>query len=77
MQEDLGDLSAAYASYVAGGGLRQKLLKYEFKQDEHLFDQIKRTAPQFKDVALNATGEPIRHTPIFHSWDAQIWNDIS
>ena len=65
MQEDLGDLSAAYASYVAGGGLRQKLLKYEFKQDEHLFDQIKRTAPKFKDVALNATGEPIRHTPIF------------
>ena len=65
MQEDLGDLSAAYASYVAGGGLRQKLLKYEFKQDEHLFGQIKRTAPQFKDVALNVTGEPIRHTPIF------------
>jgi tetratricopeptide (TPR) repeat protein len=53
MQEDLGDLNAAYASYVAGGGLRQKLLKYEFKQDEHLFDQIKRTAPKFKDVALN------------------------
>ena len=65
MQEDLGDLNAAYASYVAGGGLRQKLLKYEFKQDEHLFDQIKRTAPQFKDVALNAASEPITHTPIF------------
>ena len=65
MQEDLGDLNAAYASYVAGGGLRQKLLKYEFKQDEHLFDQIKLTAPKFKDVALNATGEPIKHTPIF------------
>jgi tetratricopeptide (TPR) repeat protein len=65
MQADLGDLSAAYASYVAGGGLRQKLLKYEFTQDEHLFDQIKRTAPQFKDVALNVTGKPIRHTPIF------------
>ena len=46
-------LSAAYASYVAGGGLRQKLLAYEFKQDEHLFGQIKRTAPKFKDVALN------------------------
>ena len=65
MQEDLGDLSAAYASYVAGGGLRQKLLKYEFMQDEHLFGRIKRTAPQFKDVALNVTGKPIRHTPIF------------
>jgi hypothetical protein len=65
MQEDLGDLSAAYASYVAGGGLRQKLLKYEFKQDEHFFDQIKRTAPKLKDVALNVGSEPIKHTPIF------------
>jgi tetratricopeptide (TPR) repeat protein len=65
MQEDLGDLNAAYASYLAGGGLRQKLLKYEFKQDKHFFDQIKLTAPKFKDVALNATGEPITHTPIF------------
>ena len=45
--------------------LRQKLLAYEFTQDEHLFAQIKHTAPQFKDVALNRTGEPIRHTPIF------------
>jgi len=65
MQEDLGDLSAAYASYVAGGALRQKLLGYEFTQDEHLFNQIKRTAPQFKEVALNAASEPITHTPIF------------
>ncbi|MDB4170374.1 sulfotransferase, partial [Planktomarina sp.] len=65
MQEDLGDLNAAYASYVAGGALRQKLLGYEFTQDEHLFDQIKRTAPQFKDVAFNLTGEQNGHTPIF------------
>jgi tetratricopeptide (TPR) repeat protein len=65
MQEDLGDLSGAYASYVAGGGLRQKLLKYEFKKDEHLFDQIKRTAPKFKDVARSAASETITHTPIF------------
>ena len=65
MQEDLGDLSAAFDSYVAGGDLRQKLLAYEFKQDEHLFGRIKKTAPQFKGVALNVTGEPIRHTPIF------------
>ncbi|MDB4039751.1 tetratricopeptide repeat protein, partial [Planktomarina temperata] len=65
MQEDLGDLNAAYASYVAGGALRQKLLGYEFTQDEHLFDQIKQTAPQFKDVAFNLTGEQNGHTPIF------------
>jgi len=65
MQEDLGDLIAAFDSYVTGGNLRQKLLAYEFSQDEHLFGRIKQTAPQFKDVALNVTGEPIRHTPIF------------
>ena len=65
MQEDLGYLNAAYASYVAGGDLRQKLLAYEFSQDEHLFGRIKQTAPQFKDVVLEVTGEPIRHTPIF------------
>jgi len=65
MQEDLGDLSAAFDSYVTGGDLRQKSLAYEFSQDEHLFGRIKQTAPQFKDVVLNVTGEPIRHTPIF------------
>ena len=50
---------------MAGGALRQKLLGYEFTQDEHLFNQIKRTAPKFKDVALNAASAPITHTPIF------------
>jgi tetratricopeptide (TPR) repeat protein len=65
MQEDLGDLSAAFDSYVTGGDLRQKLLAYAFKQDKHLFGQIKKIAPQFKDVALNLTGEQIGHTPIF------------
>jgi len=65
MQEDLGDLSAAFDNYVAGGYLRQKLLAYEFTQDTHLFSQIKQTAPKFKDVALNAASEPVTHTPIF------------
>jgi tetratricopeptide (TPR) repeat protein len=65
MQEDLGNLSAAFDSYVAGGDLRQNLLAYKFSQDEYLFGQIKKTAPRFKDVALNVTSELIRHTPIF------------
>ena len=65
MNEDLGNFDTAYDNYVAGGKLRQKLLKYEFAQDEHLFYQIKRTAPKFKDVALSAASEPITHTPIF------------
>ena len=65
MQEDLGNLSAAFDSYVTGGDLRQKLLAYEFSQDEQLFGRIRQTAPQFKDVVLDVTGEPVRHTPIF------------
>ena len=65
MKEDLGDLSAAFENYVAGGALRQKLLAYDIEQDQHLFSKIKNTAPQFKDVALNISNEAIRHTPIF------------
>ena len=65
IKEDLGDLSAAFGSYVAGGALRKKLLAYEFAQDQNLFSKIKNTAAQFKDISLNVTGEPIRHTPIF------------
>jgi hypothetical protein len=55
----------AFDSYVTGGDLRQRLLAYEFRQDEQLFGRIRQTAPQFKDVVLDVTGEPVRHTPIF------------
>ena len=65
MQEDLGDLSVAFDSYVTGGDLRQKLLAYKFSQDEQLFGQIRNTALKFKDVVLDVAGEPVRHTPIF------------
>ena len=65
MKEDLGDLSVAFDNYVAGGELRQKLLTYDFTQDKKLFSKIKNKAPQFRDVTLNLSGEPIKHTPIF------------
>jgi len=65
MKEDLGDLSVAFDNYVAGGELRQKLLTYDFTQDQKLFSKIKNTAPQFKDVTPNLSGEAIKHTPIF------------
>jgi len=65
MQEDLGNLSAAFGSYVAGGELRQKLLAYEFTKDEHMFDQIKKTAPLLKDYSISLSDNAIRHTPIF------------
>ena len=41
IKEDLGDLSSAFENYVAGGELRQKLLAYEFAQDQLLFGKIK------------------------------------
>ena len=52
MTEDLGDLNTAYDNYVAGGKLRQKLLSYDYKQDELRFEQIKNTAPKLKEFRL-------------------------
>jgi tetratricopeptide (TPR) repeat protein len=65
MQEDLGNLSDAFDSYVAGGDLRQKLLAYEFSKDEYMFGQIKKTAPRLKDSSISLSDKVIRHTPIF------------
>ena len=65
MNEDLGDLEAAYDNYVAGGKLRQKLLSYSFKQDELKFGRIKNTAPKLKDFAFNKPTEAAKNTPIF------------
>jgi tetratricopeptide (TPR) repeat protein len=65
MQEDLGNANAALDNYVAGGSLRQKLLGYKFTQDELLFAQIKKTAPQLKNVIFNIADRTSRLTPIF------------
>ena len=65
IQEDLGNLSNAFDSYVAGGDLRQKLMVYEFIQDEHLFDRIKKTAPRLKYSSISLSDKVTRHTPIF------------
>jgi tetratricopeptide (TPR) repeat protein len=65
MTEDLGNLGTAYDNYVAGGKLRQKLLSYDFKQDELKFDKIKNTAPKLKEFAFNKPIEATNNTPIF------------
>ena len=65
MNEDLGDLDIAYHNYVAGGKLRQKLLSYDFKHDELIFDQIKNTASKLKDFSFNKPIETANNTPIF------------
>ena len=65
MKEDLGNLSAAFDDYVAGGELRNKLLAYNFVQDQALFSNIKKTAPLLKHVATNLSAKALEHTPIF------------
>ena len=65
MNEDLGNLATAYENYVAAGKLRKKLLSYDLKQDELLFDQIKNTAPKIKEFSLDRPIETTTNTPIF------------
>jgi hypothetical protein len=65
MNEDLGDLDAAYHNYVVGGKLRQKLLSYSFKQDELKFGRIKTTEPKLKDFAFDKPIEAATNIPIF------------
>ena len=65
MNEDLDDLGAAYNHYVAGGKLKQKLLSYDFKRDELKFNQVKNTAPKFKELVLDKLVEATTNTPIF------------
>ena len=65
MNEDLGDLDVAYENYVAGGKLRQKLLSYDFKHDELIFDQVKKTAPKLKEFTFNKPVKAATNTPIF------------
>ena len=65
MNEDLGDLNTAYENYVAGGKLRKKMLSYDFKKDEHRYDQIKDTSPKFKELVLSQRFEAATNTPIF------------
>ena len=65
MNEDIGHLDVAFESYVAGGKLRKKLLSYDFKQDELIFDQIKATAPRFKELTFKQPVEAANNTPIF------------
>ena len=65
MNEDLGDLDAAYGNYISGGKLRQKLLSYDFKQDELKFEQIKNIAPKLKEFAFSKPFDAAINTPIF------------
>ena len=65
MNEDLGNLDAAYDNYSSGGKLRQKLLSYDFKQDELTFEKIKNTGPKLKEFAFSKPFHAATNIPIF------------
>lgn len=65
MNQDLGDLQAAFEHYVAGGKLRQNLLSYDFKTDRHIFEKTKDTAAKLKDFAFNRPVTISDAKPIF------------
>ena len=65
MNDDLGNLNAAFENYVAGGKLRKKLLSYDLEQDKLIFDQIKSTAPILKNILIKEPIKPCYITPIF------------
>ncbi len=65
MKEDLGDFKTAFESYVDGGALRKKLLRYNIKQDKSLFAKIKKIAPILENFKLHISTELTGHFPIF------------
>ena len=65
MQEDIGNLSSAFAHYVAGGELRKRQLLYDFDYDKRRFSVIKETAQKIADFHLDDAFEATRFTPVF------------
>lgn len=65
MKEDLEELSEAFDNYLTGGQLRQKILAYDFLQDQKLFERIKFVAPTLKEFSLTNSAEINSPIPIF------------
>ena len=65
MNEDLGNLGAAFTNYVSGGAIRQTLIEYDQKRDERFFEKTKTTLPKLKQIDFNSGNEPRNLTPIF------------
>ena len=65
MKEDLGDFSAAFENYVAGGALRQKAMSYDQMRDKRLFMKIKNATLKLKDFPLHPSVKETDVTPIF------------
>ncbi len=65
MEEDSGCLAEAFKNYISGGKLRQKILSYDFIQDQDSFSIIKSVAPQFKKITVPPYRGDVMHTPIF------------
>jgi tetratricopeptide (TPR) repeat protein len=65
MNEDLGNLGAAFENYVSGGEIRQKVMEYDRKRDESFFEKTKTTLSKLQQIDFDSGNEPINLTPIF------------
>ena len=65
MKEDLGDISAAFENYVAGGALRQKAMGYDQMRDKRLFMKIKNATLKLKNFPFHPSVKETDVTPIF------------
>ena len=52
MNEDVGNFEVAFENYVAGGAIRQNLLKYDQKRDQKLFKAVENTVPKLSECSL-------------------------
>lgn len=65
MHQDLGNFDLALENYVAGGNVRQKLLSYDFQNDENLFKKIKENSTNVKNCPSIGDNKAYDLTPIF------------
>ena len=65
MKEDIGNISAAFENYVAGGRIQKKVLSYNLEQDEYLFNNTKIAALKIKSLQQLKPNKEVKHRPIF------------
>ena len=63
--ENLGNYKKAYYHYIEGNILRKKILRYDFKQDEEIFNKIKFNYQKIASVTLNFESLVNDKIPIF------------
>ena len=65
MYEDIGDLDQAFSHLYMGNALRKKLLNYSIKEDEKLFNNLKKTQPHLLKSSLEVKQVYSELSPVF------------